>query len=133
MLDQFCISYCNQHSITKANQIWLLSIWNGKFFSNTNIKSIVKHYLLLKWNKYTAVAGDEHVYLKGKKFVDTASEFYLILNFIWSYVWNFLKIKIHTRYPNVREKCIFCLIILITGHSWIIECSFPGVTYLKHG
>ena len=49
------------------------------FFSNTNIKSTVKHYLLLKWNKYTGVARDEHVYLKGKKFVDTPSDFYLKL------------------------------------------------------
>ena len=39
------------------------------FFSKSNIKSIVKHHLLMKWNKYTAVAGDELVYLKGKKFV----------------------------------------------------------------
>ena len=68
------------------------------FFWNTNIKSIVKRHLLLKWNKYTAAAGDEHIYLKGKTFVDTPSEFYLIiLSFIWSYVWNFLKIKIHAR------------------------------------
>ena len=68
------------------------------FFWNTSIKSIVKHHLLLKWNKYTAVAGDERIYLKGKTFVNTPSEFYLIiLSFIWSYVWNFLKIKIHAR------------------------------------
>ena len=45
------------------------------FFSNTNIKRILKHHLLLKRNKYTAVAGDEHVYLKGKRFVNTPSEF----------------------------------------------------------
>ena len=37
-----------------------------KLFSNTNIKSIVKHHLLLKLNKYTAVTANEHVYLKGK-------------------------------------------------------------------
>ena len=49
------------------------------FFSNTIIKSIVKHHVLLKWNKYTAMAGDEHVYLKEKMFVDTLSEFYLII------------------------------------------------------
>ena len=54
-----------------------------KLFSNTDVKSIVKHHVLLKWNKYMAVAGDEHVYLKGKRFVDTPSEFYLtILSFI---------------------------------------------------
>ena len=49
------------------------------FFSNTIIKSIVKHHVLLKWNKYTAMAGDEHVYLKEKMFVDTLSAFYLII------------------------------------------------------
>ena len=52
------------------------------FFSNTIIKSIVKHHVLLKWIKYTAMAGVycyEHVYLKGKRFVDTPSEFYLII------------------------------------------------------
>ena len=49
------------------------------FFSNTIIKSIVKHHVLLKWNKCTAMAVDEHVYLKGKRFVDTPSEFYLII------------------------------------------------------
>ena len=49
------------------------------FFSNTIIKSIVKRHVLLKWSKYTAMAGDEHVYLKGKRFVDTPSEFYLII------------------------------------------------------
>ena len=49
------------------------------FFSNTIIKSIVKHHVLLKWNKYTAMAGDEHVYWKGKRFVGTPSEFYLII------------------------------------------------------
>ena len=68
------------------------------FFWNTSIKSSVKRHLLLKWNKYAAVAWDERIYLKGKTFVDTPSEFYLIiLSFIWSYVWNFLKIKIHAR------------------------------------
>ena len=121
--------------ISTTNQIWLLSIWNGNgFFSNTIIRSIVKHHVLLKWNKDTAVTGDEHVYVKGKSFVNTPSEIYLIiLIFIYSYVWNFLKIKILARLTKLREKCIFYLIILITGHSWIIECSFPGVTYLKHG
>ena len=48
-------------------------------FSNTIIKSIVKHHVLLKWNKYTAMAGDDHVYLKGKRFVDTPSKLYLII------------------------------------------------------
>ena len=28
------------------------------FFSNTKFKSMVKHHLLPKWDKYTAVAGD---------------------------------------------------------------------------
>ena len=49
------------------------------FFSNTIIKSIVKRHVLLKWSKYTAMAGDEHVYLKRKRFVDTPSEIYLII------------------------------------------------------
>ena len=30
-------------------------------------------------HQYTSVAGDEHIYLKGKRFVDTLSEFYLII------------------------------------------------------
>ena len=134
MLDQFCISYCNQHLFPRQVKYDCFLYGMEIFFWNTNIKSIVKHYLLLKWNKSAAVAGDEHAYLKRKKFVDTPSEFYLIiLRFIWSYVWNFLKIKIHTRSPKVWEKRIFYLIMLIAGHSWITECSFPWVTYLRHG
>ena len=46
---------------------------------NTIIRSIVKHHVLLKWNKDTAVTGDEHVYVKGKSFVNTPSEIYLII------------------------------------------------------
>ena len=59
------------HFISTANQLWLLSIRNENVFFQTlilKVKQIVKHHLLLKWNKYTAVAGDEHIYLNRKKF-----------------------------------------------------------------
>ena len=48
-------------------------------FSNTIIKSIVQHHVLLKWNKCPVMAGDKQIYLKGKRFFDTPSDFYLII------------------------------------------------------
>ena len=80
MLDQFCISYLTNILFPRQIEYDCFLYGMETFFSNTNIKSIVKHYLLLKWNKYTAVAGDEHVYLNRKRFVNTPSEFYLIIH-----------------------------------------------------
>ena len=71
------------------------------------------------------MAGEVHVYLKGKRAFRYFRVLLVILSFIESYVWNFLKIKIHARLPKGREKYIFCLVILITTLNGFTECSLP--------
>ena len=133
ILDQCCFSFRSQsfglHSESSMTAFYME--WKLFFFPKSNIKSIIKHWKEIekKWIIYYTS--------KEKEFVDTLPEFYLIIfSFMQSFVWNFLKIKIHARLPKVREKCIFYLTILITGHNGIIECSFPRnyvfLTQLTH-